>query len=44
LLEVLEGARDVWVGRVDRGRGGHVLTPYRGREHEALPISTRDLC
>ncbi len=44
LLEVLEGARDVWVGRLDRGRGGHVLIPYRGREHEALPISTRDLC
>jgi ribonuclease R len=44
LLEVLEGARDVWVGRLDRGREGHVLTPYRGREDEALPISTKDLC
>ncbi|MCS5637021.1 MAG: VacB/RNase II family 3'-5' exoribonuclease [Myxococcota bacterium] len=43
-IELVEGARTSWLGTVDRGRRGHMLLPYRGREGDAFPIASADLC
>ena len=42
-VEVVEGVRTAWLGTVHRGRRGHFLVPYRGREGDSFPIASADL-